>query len=355
MTEHEAMRRALELAALWPGGGPNPRVGCVLLAPDGAVLAEGHHRGAGTTHAEVDALQRAVAAHGAGAARGATAVVTLEPCNHHGRTGPCVEALLDAGVTRVVYGQQDPNPSAAGGSARLRAAGVDVVGGMLAAEARSLNPTWTRAVGLGRPVVTWKLAGSLDGRSAAADGTSRWISGRSARTDAHRLRAAVDAVMVGTGTVAVDDPDLTVRHVPLDGPPPERVVVGLRDLPAASRLARAAAQGERVHHVRTHDPHAALEALWYLEHRHVLLEGGPTLAAAFWRAGLVDEVVAYVAPVLLGLGTPAVGDLGIGTVADAARLDLLDVTVLPVAEQGGVQDPTDTTTVRLTLRPRKES
>src|SRR5690606_3464702 len=134
-----------------------------------------------------------------------------------------------------------------------------------------------------------------------------------------------------------------------------RVVVGLRDLPAASRLARAAAQGERVHHVRTHDPHAALEALWYLEHRHVLLEGGPTLAAAFWRAGLVDEVVAYVAPVLLGLGTPAVGDLGIGTVADAARLDLLDVTVLPVAEQGGVHDPTDTTTVRLTLRPRKES
>jgi diaminohydroxyphosphoribosylaminopyrimidine deaminase/5-amino-6-(5-phosphoribosylamino)uracil reductase len=158
--------------------------------------------------------------------------------------------------------------------------------------------------------------------------------------------------------VLTDDPDLTVRHVPLDGPQPDRVVVGLRDLPPSSRLARAAAQDGTdgtVHHVRTRDPHQALATLWRLEHRHVLLEGGPTLAAAFWRAGLVDDVVAYVAPALLGAGTPAVADLGITTIADAARFELRDVTVLPAATtDAGALDPTDTTTLRLDLVPRKE-
>ena len=353
--EHAAMGRALELAARGPARGPNPRVGCVLLAPDGRVLGEGHHRGAGTPHAEVDALAGVRAAHGEGAARGATAVVTLEPCNHRGRTGPCAGALLDAGVARVVHAQHDPNPAAAGGAARLRAAGVDVVGGPMADDARTLNATWTRAVELGRPVVTWKLATSLDGRSAAADGTSRWISGRAARHDVHRLRAGVDAVLVGTGTALADDPDLRVRHVPVEGAQPARVVVGVRDLPPSSRLAQAARAGEPVHHLRTRDPRAALDALWALEHRHVLLEGGPTRAAAFWRAGLVDEVVAYVAPVLLGAGTLAVTDLGIGTIADAVRLDVSDVAVLPADTTGDPADPTDTTTVRLTMRPRKES
>ncbi|MGE9348912.1 bifunctional diaminohydroxyphosphoribosylaminopyrimidine deaminase/5-amino-6-(5-phosphoribosylamino)uracil reductase RibD [Isoptericola variabilis] len=348
--ERDAMQRALELAAQVPARGPNPRVGCVLLDADGATIAEGFHRGAGTPHAEVEALRRATESRGPGAARGATAVVTLEPCNHHGRTGPCVDALLAAGVARVVHGQHDPNPAASGGAARLRAAGVEVAGGVLADEARALNATWTRALELGRPVVTWKVASTLDGRSAAADGTSRWITGRAARHDVHRLRAGADAVVVGTGTALADDPDLTVRHAPLTGQQPDRVVVGLRDLPASSRLARAAAAGEAVMHLRTHDPHEVLDLLWYREHRHVLLEGGPALAAAFWRAGLVDDVVAYVAPVLLGVGAPAVADLGIGTIADAARLDLLDVAVLP----RDPDDPTDTPTVRLALRPRKE-
>ncbi|MGW8565851.1 bifunctional diaminohydroxyphosphoribosylaminopyrimidine deaminase/5-amino-6-(5-phosphoribosylamino)uracil reductase RibD [Isoptericola sp. NPDC055881] len=348
--ERAAMRRALELAARIPPRGPNPRVGCLLLDAEGATLAEGFHLGAGTPHAEVEALRAAVGRLGPAAARGATAVVTLEPCNHHGRTGPCVDALLDAGVRRVVHAQHDPNPAASGGAARLRAAGVDVVGGVLTDEARALNDSWTRALELGRPVVTWKVASTLDGRAAAADGTSRWITGRAARHDVHRLRVASDAVMVGTGTALADDPDLGVRHAPLTGPQPARVVVGLRELPASSRLARAAAAGETVAHLRTHDPHEVLEQLWYQEHRRVLLEGGPALAAAFWRAGLVDEVVAYVAPALLGVGASAVADLGIGTIADAARLDLIDVTVLPQDPA----DPTDTPTVRLTLRPRKE-
>lgn len=348
--ERAAMRRSLELAGQGPGRGPNPRVGCVLLDADGVTIAEGHHRGAGTPHAEVEALRQATETRGPDAARGTTAVVTLEPCSHRGRTGPCVDALLAAGVARVVHAQHDPNPAAAGGAARLRAAGVDVEGGLLADEATALNATWTRAQQLGRPVVTWKVASTLDGRAAAVDGTSRWISGRAARHDVHRLRAEVDAVVVGTGTALADDPDLTVRHAPLVGQQPERVVVGLRDLPPASRLTRAAAAEERVLHLRTHDPHEVLGRLWGREHRHVLLEGGPALAAAFWRAGLVDDVVAYVAPVLLGGGAPAVADLGIGTIADAARLDLIDVAVLPQDPD----DPTDTPTVRLALRPRKE-
>ena len=205
--ERSAMQRALALAVT-PGVplGPNPRVGCVLLAPDGTTIAEGFHRGAGTPHAEAEALAEA-----GDAARGATAVVTLEPCNHTGRTGPCSEALVAAGVRRVVFAQPDTNPVAAGGAARLREAGVDVVGGELADEARAVNRAWTFAIEHGRPFVTWKFATTLDGRSAAADGTSRWVSSRAARLDTHRLRGLCDTMLVGTHTVEVDDPELTVR------------------------------------------------------------------------------------------------------------------------------------------------
>ncbi len=205
--EHEAMRRALTLAATsGVPRGPNPRVGCVLLAPDGTEVGEGFHRGAGTPHAEVAALTAA-----GDDARGATAVVTLEPCDHTGRTGPCSEALLAAGVRRVVFAQADGSPVARGGAERLRAAGVEVEEGLLAEEARLLNRAWTFALEHSRPFVTWKLATTLDGRSAAADGSSRWVSSRAARLDTHRLRAECDVMMVGTGTVAVDDPRLTVR------------------------------------------------------------------------------------------------------------------------------------------------
>src|SRR4051812_43769812 len=205
--EQAAMARALELAAT-PGVplGPNPRVGCVLLDDSGATVAEGHHRGAGSPHAEADALARA-----GERARGTTAVVTLEPCAHTGRTGPCAVALRDAGVRRVVFAQADPNPVAAGGGVLLREAGIEVEEGLRRDDARALNRTWTFAVEHGRPFVTWKFATTLDGKSAAADGTSRWITSHAARVDAHRLRALCDAMLVGTGTVEVDDPALTVR------------------------------------------------------------------------------------------------------------------------------------------------
>jgi diaminohydroxyphosphoribosylaminopyrimidine deaminase / 5-amino-6-(5-phosphoribosylamino)uracil reductase len=339
--EQAAMRRALDLAAT-PGVplGPNPRVGCVLVDDRGRTVAEGYHRGAGTPHAEADALATA----GLGA-RGATAVVTLEPCNHHGRTGPCAQALVEAGVRRVVFAQPDPNPAAAGGAETLRAAGVEVEHGLLEAEARSLNRVWTFAVDHGRPFVTWKFATTLDGRSAAADGTSRWVSSLAARRDTHRLRALCDVMLVGANTVAVDDPLLTVRDED-DRPLPRqplRVVMGERDLDPRRRIFNGDAESL---HLRTRDPASALEQLYGRGRQHVFLEGGATLAAAFLRADLVDEIVVYVAPLLLGAGRSAVADLGISTIADAFRPRVTDVTVLDGIAS---EEPN----VRLTLAPTR--
>lgn len=336
--ELRAMQRALALAAT-PGVplGPNPRVGCVLLDDAGEVVAEGFHRGAGTPHAEVHAL------HAAGeAARGTTAVVTLEPCNHTGRTGPCAEALLAAGVRRVVFAQADPNPVASGGAESLRTAGVEVSGGLLAAEASHLNRAWTHGLTHDRPYVTWKFATTLDGRSAAADGTSRWITNPASRLDVHRLRGECDVVLAGTGTVDVDDAELTVRDA--EGEPceiqPLRAVMGLRDLDTDLRVFNERAETVRL---LTQDPDEALQALARLDRHHVFLEGGPTVGSAFLRAGLVDEVIAYVAPVLLGAGAHAVAALGIDTIADALRLDVVDVAVIGTAPD---------TDLRLTLVPR---
>ena len=316
------MRRALELAASGPWPDPNPRVGCVIVAPDGRPVGEGYHRGAGTAHAEVAALAAA-----GGAARGCTAYVTLEPCAHSGRTGPCADALVAAGVARVVYAQSDLNPDAAGGAAVLHAAGVEAVGGLLADEAAELNERWSCTVALGRPIVTWKLAATLDGYSAAADGTSQWITGAAARADAQALRAARDAVIVGTGTVLADDPRLTARMPggTLSERQPRRVVMGHRPVPRGARVHDGPGA---VLHLPTRDPHEALGMLWNHSIRDIWLEGGPTLAAAFLRAGLVDEVYAYVAPALLGAGRPAVGDLGISTMAGIERLSTLEVTLV---------------------------
>src|SRR4051794_29727045 len=266
--EQAAMARALELAAT-PGVplGPNPRVGCVLLDDAGQTVAEGFHRGAGSPHAEADALAAA-----GERARGTTAVVTLEPCAHTGRTPPCAEALREAGVRRVVFAQADPNPVAAGGAALLRAAGVDVEQGLLADDARAVNRIWTFAQLRGRPFVTWKFATTLDGRSAAADGTSRWVSGPAARLDTHRLRALCDVMLVGTNTVAVDDPQLTVRDeddrpLPRDRQP-LRVVMGERDLPSSYRVFDDHAE---TLHLRTRDPEAALKTLFARDRQHVFL------------------------------------------------------------------------------------
>jgi diaminohydroxyphosphoribosylaminopyrimidine deaminase/5-amino-6-(5-phosphoribosylamino)uracil reductase len=345
--ETRALRRALEIAED-PAVrlGPNPRVGCVLLAADGTVLAEGHHRGAGTAHAEADALARARERTGAAAAlRGATAVVTLEPCDHTGRTGPCTRALIEAGIARVVIARRDPNPVAAGGIARLRAAGIEVVTDVpaeLARAAAALSRGWEHGLEHSRPLVTAKTALTLDGRAAAVDGTSRWITGPAAREEVHRLRTACDAILVGTGTARIDRPTLTARRPDgtLHPRQPLRAVMGTS---AAPELPEIAGAGE-VLRLPTRDPSAALGTLFDRGIRHVLLEGGPTLAAAFLRAGLVDELIVHLAPTLLGAGRAGVADLGITTLAQRLDLELVDAAPLP--SPGG---PTD---LRLTLRPR---
>lgn len=335
--EIQAMRRAIGLAARALATAlPNPVVGCVLLDPDGTVVAEGWHEQAGGPHAEVVALRAA-----GKRAVGTTAVVTLEPCNHTGRTGPCSEALLAAGVQKVVIAVPDPSEVAGGGADRLRSAGVEVEVGVLAQEAeRGLEPgegneVWLTAVREQRPFVTWKFAATLDGRVAAQDGTSQWITSVEARSDVHRLRAQVDTMLVGVGTVLADDPLLTVRDA--EGNPvgrqPLRVVADTHNRTPADARIRGndaptwIATGEEVGTTGAQklDLQALMGELYARERRHVLLEGGPRLAGAMVEAGLVDRVVAYLAPALLGSGPNALLDAGISTIADVWRLDLDDV------------------------------
>lgn len=321
--EIDAMRRAIDAARFVVRTFPNPRVGCVLLDAGGHEIAIGVHQGAGTPHAEVDALTQA----GTRAA-GATAVVTLEPCNHTGRTGPCTRALIEAGVVRVVFAQSDPNPRAAGGAATLRAAGIDVEADVLAIEAAEINIAWTHAVTTGRPFVTWKYAATLDGLSAAPDGSSKWITGTEARRDVQKFRAGVDAIVAGTGSVLADDPRLTVRDEDDNPLPyaqqPLRVVVGQRTIP---RYYRVFDQTAPTLMIQSRDPHTVLKKLAEREIRHVWLEGGPRLAGAFWNAGLIDRVIGYIAPALLGAGLPAL-EASATTLADLRPIDLSDLTMI---------------------------
>lgn len=321
-----AMRRGLEVASHGPVTGGNPQVGCVLLDADGRTVAEGWHRGAGTAHAEVDALSHLPRrADGTPDASGLTAVVTLEPCNHTGRTGPCSEALITAGVARVAYAVSDPGRESAGGAERLRAAGVEVIGGVLADEAGVFLERWLTATRRGLPWVTVKWGASLDGRAAAADGTSQWITGTASRQRVHEQRAASDAILVGTGTVLADNPSLTARgdggellpHQPLP------VVVGERPVPADAtlRLRPFLETGSR-------DLEGILRDLFERGLRRVYVEGGPTLATAILAAGLADELAVYLAPLLLGGPRVAVGDLGIPTLADARPLVITGVEQL---------------------------
>lgn len=329
----EAMRRAIALAARGLGTtSPNPVVGCVLLDPDGEVVGEGFHAYAGGPHAEIVALAQA-----GQRAHGGIAVVTLEPCDHTGRTGPCSTALVRAGVARVVVAVPDPNPVASGGAGTLRTAGVQVEFGVRADEAEAGNIAWLTSVRRGWPYVIWKYAATLDGRSAAVDGTSMWITSEAARIEVHALRGTVDAVIAGVGTILADDPRLTARNLS-DGTmairQPLRVVVDssgrtpaaarVRDGAAGTWIATTAQVGAgpdgRV------DLPALLAALHGRGVRSVLLEGGPRLAGAFLAAGLVDKVVGYLAPRLLGAGPTALLDAGVHTIAGAIDLEFVDIT-----------------------------
>ena len=310
----------------------NPRVGCVIVDASGAVVGRGHHRGTGTAHAEVVAL-----ADAGERARGATAVVTLEPCRHTGRTGPCSEALIAAGVARVVYAVDDPGEQSGGGAKLLRDAGVEVVSGVLSEQAEHAARAWFHTRRTGRPFVTLKSAISLDGRVADASGGPTAITGAAARALSHGWRSQVDAIVVGTGTVLADDPSLTARDPSgeLRARQPLRVVVGTREIPVDARVRDGSAPflswpGR--------DLHALLDVLHTRDVQHVLVEGGPTLAAAFLSADLVDEVLWFVAPVLLGDGPVA---LPSGPAAH--EVDVQSVTVVgeDVVIEGAVERAQD--------------
>ncbi|GGD32365.1 putative bifunctional riboflavin biosynthesis protein RibG [Microbacterium faecale] len=319
--EIAAMRRALELAARGRRT-RNPQVGALLLSPSGETLAEGWHHGAGTAHAEVDALSHL------GSAAGATAIVTLEPCNHTGRTGPCAEALIAAGVARVVYALPDPGTKEGGGAERLRAAGIDVEAGVLGDEARAFLDPWLTARELDRPHVTVKWAQSLDGRAAAADGTSQWITGPVARADVHRRRAEADAIVVGTGTVVADDPALTARDSETSAlfqAQPVPVVIGTRAVPPSARI-HAHPRTPIVH--ATHDLAAVLDDLFDRGLYRVFVEGGPTLASAFLASGFADEVLTYIAPTLIGGPRAALTDIGVTTISEQRRFTITSVDTL---------------------------
>jgi diaminohydroxyphosphoribosylaminopyrimidine deaminase/5-amino-6-(5-phosphoribosylamino)uracil reductase len=343
MERYEAhMRRALALAERgWGRVSPNPLVGALVLGPDGDVVGEGWHEGPGTAHAEVMSLWAA-----GDRAAGGTLVVTLEPCNHTGRTGPCAAAVVEAGISRVVAATPDVNPDVSGGGAEvLRARGLDVETGCLADEARRLNAAFERHVTTGRPFAVLKAASSIDGKTAAADGTSRWITSDAARADAHRLRAWADAVVVGSGTVLMDDPVLTVRAAGLaEARPPIRVVVDGRGRVPADRAifdgtaptlvaTTHAAPEERIASWRSVGADVLIldadaggsvglpslfEALGKRDVQGVLVEGGPTLAWSAMRDRLIDRMVLYLAPkVLGGSGHGVVDGDGFAPIAEA--------------------------------------
>lgn len=352
------MERALELARTAEGfTSPNPMVGCVVVK-DGRVVGEGFHARPGGAHAEVAALKEA-----GDAARGATLYVTLEPCNHHGRTPPCADAVLDAGVAEVVYALADPNPTAAGGAARLAAAGVKTRGGVCEKEARRLNRFWLTKLRTGRPHVIAKFAASLDGRIATRTGQSQWITGAEARARSHDLRQACDAIIVGANTVIADDPTLTARperdlgglaarhplRVVLDsnGRAPvtakvfdatgdAQTLVAATDMTPASRQARLAERGvetailPRDDRGRPRLP-ALLGELAARDVTSLIVEGGAETLGAFFDGGLVDEVQAFISPRIIGGPAPgAVAGAGFASLADTARLE--DVAIEPLGE-----------------------
>lgn len=340
------MQHALALAARGMNTTtPNPRVGCVLVKDD-QIVGEGWHERAGSPHAEVVAI----AAAGAHRAVGATAYVTLEPCSHFGKTPPCAQALLDAGVTRVVAAMEDPNPQVSGtGLAALRNSGMDVRCGLLAEQAADLNPGFIKRMTTGMPWVRAKSAASIDGRTALPDGTSQWITDKTARDDGHAWRARACAVLTGIGTVRKDNPQMTVRAV--DTPrQPLRVIVDTRfeidtqaavlaggnsllavgvDLSAAAYSDKAAMlrdHGVEVIHLPLESPQGKIDLPALMKHlasrgcNEIHVEGGAQLTGAMMRHDLIDEWLVYLAPVFLGEGRPIAAGIGPwASVADAPR------------------------------------
>ena len=318
-----AMQRAIALSEKGLGKcAPNPIVGAVIIDASGKIVGTGFHdRMTSKDHAEVVAIKAA-----ANLAKGATIVVTLEPCNHTGSTGPCTQAIIDAGISTVVFAVKDPNAVAAGGADALRAAGIKVIDGILAKEAAYANRAWLTKIKKSRPYFLWKVATTLDAKIAASDGTSKWISNEVSRNDVQRLRRESDAILVGTNTVISDNPHLIPRgefsgytHNPI------RVIFGESDLPKDSKIFDNAAETV---HVKSRDLNELVSKLNELDVNQVFVEAGSRLASAMVAAGLMDELVIYQAPALLGSGKTFFEEDSHLTIEDQMRLEHISTEVL---------------------------
>ena len=318
-----AMQRAITLSEKGLGkNAPNPIVGAVIIDDAGIVIGEGFHdRMNSNDHAEVAAIAKATQN-----IKGATMVVSLEPCNHAGSTGPCTQAIIDAGISTVVFAVSDPNPVASGGAELLRSAGIKVIAGVLAEEAAYANRAWLLKIKKNRPFFTWKVATTLDAKVAATDGTSKWITNESSRADVQLLRRQADAILVGTNTVITDDPHLIPRG-DFDGYAhnPIRVICGEQDLPKDSQVFDSAAQTVVV---KSKNLDLLVEKLNELGINHVFVEAGPTLASAMVDHCLMDELVIYQAPSLLGSGKTFFTFDHQSTISNQMRLDHISTVVL---------------------------
>lgn len=320
MSHEEFMERAIELSKRGLGRTfPNPIVGAVIVSNTGEIIGEGFH--AGGDHAEVAALSSA--AKNSKNVKGATIYVTLEPCNHVGKTPPCTQTLIDAGISRVVYAVKDPNPVAQGGGEFLSAAGVEVISGVLNDQALEPNRAWHHKIVTGRPFIIWKIATTLDGYSAAEDGTSKWITSEESRVAVQQFRAESDAIVIGTGTALSDNPSLVPRN---DERRPVRIVVGLRSIPSDFKLYDQEAQ---TIFLPSRDNKVLIDTLNELKVNQVLIESGATLGSSLLRENLIDELWWYQAPTILGSGIKAISNLQVTTLSHR-----IDYTIVSVERSG---------------------
>ena len=311
-----AMARAIECAGFGLGKTfPNPIVGAVITTATGEFISEGFHQGG--DHAEVRAIKAAKEIPA-----GSIIYVSLEPCNHHGKTPPCVDAIINSGIKKVVYAVGDPNPIAAGGAQRMRDAGIEVESGVCETEARLENRAWLTKMELGRPRITWKIASTMDGKVAAADGSSKWITGEIARADVAKIRAQSDGIVTSTATVIADDPLLTSKGI---GKNPVRIVMGLTDIASDSKILGSEAETIQI---KSHDFNELISLSNDRGFNQVLIESGPTFGTALLRADLVDEIILFQAPTFFGSGTPSVADLGITNVVGRLDFEIIDVEIL---------------------------
>ena len=311
-----AMARAIDRARLGLGMTfPNPIVGAVITSESGEVLSEGFHQGG--DHAEVIALNAVK-----DMPVGSIIYITLEPCNHHGKTPPCVDAIIKSGIKKVVYAVSDPNPIAAGGAERLRAAGIEVQSGIGEVQAQLENRAWHTKMELGRPRITWKIAATMDGKVAASDGSSKWITGELARTNVAQMRSQADAIVTSTATVIADDPLMTSKGF---GKNPVRIVMGTTEIKAGAQIMDGSAE---TIFIKSHGFKDLIALANERGFNQLLIESGPTFGTALLREDLIDEIVLFQAPTLFGSGTAAVGDLGITSISGRLDFEISEVEMI---------------------------